>query len=375
METRDLYYVTNRRHRGGNRFRPTGYGKQPSSDGFENLRFGKLRTRVDRARIRKCLTMETDSGIGDGNALSKYFGTRVSSAKITAYKESIEAEDQPDRIQAKTRLGSTEMFGELRQTMMAKRDLLIFIHGYSVSWKDAVASALALQEMVNRPSVRQSSRGEVMVVLFTWPSDGSKLPFTAYKSDRTDAAASGYAFGRGLLKLRDYLASLSRDEFCWSNVNVLCHSMGNFVLQNALRRIEDHAEGGQLPRVFDQTFLCAADVDENVLEMGQPMAKLAQLSRSTSIYHNRGDMALTISDYTKGHRDRLGANGVPNPTMLHRSVNQIDCSKIVSGLVEHSYYLDGRINHDIRMSLDGVNPDDRRRPRGADSARNCWVAL
>jgi esterase/lipase superfamily enzyme len=374
METREIFYVTNRKHRGSDRYRPTGYGKEPSSDGIESVRFGTLTVDVDPAKIKESLLAPTDAGVGDGNALSIYLEGRVGRAQIEAYRENITLSDKPDAIQQDTKLGSTEMFMELREVMVEGRDLLIFIHGYSVSWRAAVASALALQEMVNRPSTRRAGKGDVMVVLFTWPSDGSKFPFTAYKSDRTDAAASGYALGRGLLKLHDYLTTLSKEQFCWSNVNVLCHSMGNFVLENALRRVEEHAAGGNLPRIFDQALLCAADVDESVLERGQPMAKLVQLSRSTSIYHNRGDIALSISDYTKGNADRLGANGVANPNSLHRSVHQIDCSKIVSGLVEHSYYLDGGINHDIRMSLDGVEQADRRRPRVQGESRNCWVA-
>jgi hypothetical protein len=64
----------------------------------------------------------------------------------------------------------------------------------------------------------------------------------------------------------------------------------------------------------------------------------------------------------------------PRVHSLHRSVHQIDCSKIVSGPVEHSYYLDGDINHDIRMSLDGVEQADLRRPRVQGESRNCWVA-
>lgn len=374
MEARELFYVTNRRHRGRDRFHPTSYGTEPSQDGFENLRFGKVSVEVDPAKVEEHFRRRTDAGIGDGNMLSLYLTGLARRARIDAYEETIPDREHPEAIQGATKLGSSEMFRELRETLRQGRDLLIFIHGYNVSWRAAVGSALALQEMVNRPGMGLPHRGDAMVVLFSWPSDGSMLPFVAYKSDRTEAAASGYALGRALLKLRDYLAGLNRDEYCWSNINVLAHSMGNYVLQNALRRIEEHAGGGQLPRVFDQAFLCAPDVDETVLEPGEPMAKLVQLSRETSVYHNRGDVALHISDYTKSNPDRLGSNGVANPNTLHRSVHQIDCSKIVGGLIEHSYYLDGGINRDIRMSLDGLTQADRRRPRISIDVRNCWNA-
>jgi len=51
--------------------------------------------------------------------------------------------------------------------------------------------------------------------LFTWPSDGQALPYVSYKSDRSDAKGSGYAIGRGFLKLRDFLVRLRDEEDRW----------------------------------------------------------------------------------------------------------------------------------------------------------------
>ena len=45
-------------------------------------------------------------------------------------------------------------------------------------------------------------------LVFTWPSDGSMLPFKAYASDRDDARASGVALGRGLQKLASFLSGI-----------------------------------------------------------------------------------------------------------------------------------------------------------------------
>ena len=81
------------------------------------------------------------------------------------------------------------------------------------------------------------------------------------------------------------------------------------------------------------------------------------------MYHNRGDVALVVSDFTKGNPDRLGSNGPARPNLVHNKVHKIDCTPIVSGLVEHSYYLVGTVNPDIRMSIDGVAHDDQKRRR------------
>jgi hypothetical protein len=62
-----------------------------------------------------------------------------------------------------------------------------------------------------------------------------------------------------------------------------------------------------------------------------------------------------------------------NSARLWRSGHR-DRRRNVGGLVERSYYLDGGINHDIWLSLDGVEQADLRRPRVQGESRNCWVA-
>jgi esterase/lipase superfamily enzyme len=104
-------------------------------------------------------------------------------------------------------------------------------------------------------------------------------------------------------------------------------------------------------------------VDDTSLEDGQPLGRVHELARSVSVYHNRGDAALVVSDFTKGNPDRLGSNGPARPTQVHNKVHQVDCTPIVKGLVEHSYYLVGTVNADIRLSIDGVAHDDPRRLR------------
>jgi esterase/lipase superfamily enzyme len=206
-------------------------------------------------------------------------------------------------------------------------------------------------------------------VLFTWPSDGSMFPYRAYKADRADARDSGYAVGRAFLKLRDFLIKLredvrnSRATLCEQDIHLLCHSMGNYVLQNALQRLEEYTAGAVLPRIFEHIFLCAADVDDDVLEENQSMWRLDELAHSISIYYNRGDKALLISDITKANAERLGSNGAARPFALHNKIHQIDCTQVVSGFVEHSYFLSGIVNGDIKRSIDGVQQDSRERDR------------
>lgn len=369
-----LYYATNRRHQGTSRWSPDSYGTDFSSDGMENLRFGRVSLEVSRAKVDSYLNANSGMGKGNGEELSGYLSKRTENKtwmNIRAFSEKLR-KDLSDRNQPTTaRYGSAKLFDDLQKTMARSHDVLVYIHGYNVSWNDAVGSALALQEMLNRDTEQKT-----VVVLFTWPSDGKALPFVSYKSDRADARGSGGAVGRALLKLRDFLAKLhhGHDDLCDQELHLLCHSMGNYVLENALARLGQFSPGSAMPRLFEHVFLCSPDVDDEVLEPGKPMGRLHEITRNVTTYFNTGDAALHISDYTKGNPDRLGTSGSARPSQVHNKVHQVDCSEIVSGLVEHSYYLTGRPNHDIRDSIAGMAQDSDARGRDRGSAgRNTWV--
>ena len=378
MKDLTLYYATNRNHLGADRWQPTAYGSKFSDDGAENLRFGKVTLSADEKRIGEFLAKDVGFGAGDGEGLSSYLKELVPEDGIRAFVERLNPEVS-DKLQKTAKLGSLAMFSDLQAAMLRNLDVLIYIHGFDVSWSCAAGNGLALQEMLNHPYPGEPAQ-RVLVVLFTWPSDGLALPFVSYKSDRTEASASGGAVGRGMLKLRDFLHALQTQArkkagpaVCEQDIHVLCHSMGCYVLQNALPRIEQFTAGTAMPRVFEHIFLCAPDVDDNALEAGQPMGNLHELARSVSVYHNRGDLAMYVSDYTKGNPERLGTAGAARPAALHNKVEQVNCTPVVKGFVEHSYYLDGWVNQDIRLSIAGLAPDDsRRRRQRSQDFPNVW---
>lgn len=364
-----IYYATNRNHIGKDRWHPDSYGTDFSNDGRENLRFGKVTIRFDDNKVNRYLDEDIDNmGKGNGEGLASYMTDQAETAKIVAFEEKKIDPKIPDDKQDINKFGSQQLFHELKDIMMKSTDVLVYIHGFSVSWHSAVGSAFSLLKMLNRNGAGDTNQ-KVMVVLFTWPADGSKFPYRAYAADRADARDSGYAFGRGMLKLRDYLKVLRNaareagETLCEQDIHLLCHSMGNYVLQNTLQRMQEHTIGNTLPRIFDHIFLCAPDVDDNALEEVQPMGRLHEIARSISVYYNRGDTALLISDVTKSNPDRLGTNGAAQPYRLHNKVHQIDCSPVVKGLVEHSYYMSGSVNMDVRQSMDGIPHDSTRRNR------------
>lgn len=392
MATFNLYFATNRGHEGKFRDKPDRYGKKPSSDGGENLRFGKASLKgADLSIVKTLISKEIKYGVGNGIGLSEYLLELIkkNNLSIKAYADTL-LKTKPDVAQVTNmnKLGSIATFKSLQGKMKKCSDVLIYIHGFNVSWEEAVAAAIALQIMLDQSSDNDSSKEikEIVVVLFTWPSDGAAVPIYSYKSDRLDAEFSGSAFGRGLLKFRDFLVKLPTRKTsqskkhvgelkCKREVHLLCHSMGNYVLQNTIKRMIEFNHGLRLPRLFDHIFLCSPDVDEDVLETDQPLARLAETAKSISVYHNSGDVAMYVSDFTKQNPDRLGLNGTANPSRLNQKIHQIDCSDIVSGVVEHSYYLNGNVNLDIRQSIHGKEHDDaiRNRMTRNNSWPNQWV--
>lgn len=373
MGSSTLFFATNRKHEGKNQWKPDSYGKEFSSTGHENLRFGELNIDYNDSEVQKCLQKEFKGDrVGDGEKLSDYLTKRAKKADITAYED-----ETPNKRVKREHNSSTRLFLNLKKHMMESSDVVIYIHGYSVSWEAAVGGAVALEFMLN--AQRSEGDKKIMVVLFSWPSDGSKMPFAAYKSDRSDARDSGKAVGRAFLKLKDFLATLhykaknEDEELCNRDLHLLCHSMGNFVLQNAVTsKLEGYTRGSSLTRMFKNIFLCAPDVADDVLEPGKPLARLHEMTTHATVYYNNGDTAMYISKYTKHQAERLGHIGNARPAVIHNKVQQVDCSPIVHGLVEHSYYLWATVNKDIWQSINNVSFDDSTRNRRRRAQSREW---
>ena len=85
----------------------------------------------------------------------------------------------------------------------------------------------------------------------------------------------------------------------------------------------------------------------------------SRLAKRVNVYFNNEDLGLTISDKTKGHPDRLGADGPRLPRSVPGKVTLVDCTPVVAGIVEHSYYIESEaVVGDMRQVLARVPPDE-----------------
>lgn len=248
--------------------------------------------------------------------------------------------------------GSDRLLAALRDLMSTgPSDTLVFIHGYNVTFPEALAAAAKLAR-----DVRVQDR-PVNVVLFSWPSDGSKAPFMAYYSDREDARATGPALARAFLKLRDFLIELKPADYCNRCLHLLTHSMGAYVLRNGLQALIAKDPNG-LTRVFDQIMLAAPDEDDDTFEHESKLKLLPRLGRQVTVYFNPNDKALVISDKTKANPDRLGSDGPRLVDLIPKKIVLVDCRNVGDGFVEHGYYVESRaMSADLGAVLLGQAPE------------------
>ncbi|TFF21943.1 alpha/beta hydrolase [Jiella endophytica] len=286
-------------------------------------------------------------------------------------------ENLQDRNNKPATYGSARLFEGLRKLLKGGDcDVIAYIPGFANTFENSLQRAAALQELYN------SEKQRVIVVLFSWPSNGEVAPAWNYFSDREDAEASGLAMGRALLRLVEFLTEMravDRETVvqarrigqvpkpedlrqCTQRLHLLAHSMGNWAFRHALRKFSD-LNGGHIPRVIDCAFLMAADEDNDALQERLKLRRLEELANRTFVYHAANDIALTISDTTKGLPDRLGSDGPKNLDLVSERVFAIDCRKVSETALldgRHQYYrLRDEVIEDIRLTLDDQPQEDR----------------
>jgi esterase/lipase superfamily enzyme len=211
--------------------------------------------------------------------------------------------------------------GWLNASVRRNRDhsVLVFIHGFNNRFEDSV---YRFAQIVHDSNVRSTP------VLVTWPSRGSLL---AYGYDRESTNYTRNA----LETLFQYLAK----DGTVKEVNVLAHSMGNWLALEALRQMA--IRNGGLPAKFKNVMLAAPDVDVDVFrsqieDMGDPHPQF-------TLFVSRDDKALAFSRRVWGNIPRLGSidpETAPYKTELaDYKVSVIDLTKIkVSDDLNHSKF-------------------------------------
>lgn len=230
-------------------------------------------------------------------------------------------------------------------------EVLVFLHGFNVTFEEAAQRAAQISYDMNFHGV---------VLLFSWPSLGSWLPSTSaafpYSADEARAEASGK-------RLADFLRALEGGPF--KRVHLMAHSMGSRVL---LSGIADNLHKPGLP--LGHVAFVAADVYIASFESNWSKFQSAGPASVTS-YASNGDHALQFSNWWHV-ADRVGliSRGTPYVT---DGLQTIDASAVSTSLLGHSDFgMKRSLLTDIGLLLDGLSPDGRKLSPVTAEKKSYW---
>jgi len=167
----------------------------------------------------------------------------------------------------------------------AHEKVLVFVHGFNNRFDDAV---------YRFAQIAHDSKSPAVPVLFTWPSRG-ELRLRAYTYDRESANYSRDA-------LEDLLDLLSRNPNV-AEINVVAHSMGNWLTLEALRTRAIRTSRGT--DKVKNVLLVAPDVDVDVFRT--ELRRMGPVRPRLAVFVSQDDQALNISESLWGGVPRLGA--------------------------------------------------------------------
>ena len=209
-------------------------------------------------------------------------------------------------------------------------ELLVFLHGYNVTFEEAARRAAQLACDMSFPGI---------VVLFSWPSLGGLLHYPA-DEERAAASADGLAEFLGVL-----------EGGPWRHVHLVAHSMGNRVMLLGL------ADNPRPAVPFGQVVFVAADIYVDVF-VPKWRKLLAAGSLPATSYTSGRDWALGVSHFL--HRaDRIGfVQGTP---YLADGVDTVDATAVDTSFIGHGYFSSERsLLTDLGLLLrKGLSPRDR----------------
>jgi esterase/lipase superfamily enzyme len=214
---------------------------------------------------------------------------------------------------------------QLAQRPPGSRNVFLFIHGFNTMFAEAVYRAAELAHDSKAPGVP---------VLFTWASRGKA---TAYVYDLNSATAARDG-------LEHTLRLLLRSNA--EKINVLAHSMGNWVTVEAFRQIRI---SGDLPPAnrIGVIVLAAPDIDIDVFK--SQLRRFGKPQKPFYVVLSQDDRALFLSRTIAGGVTRVG-DSADTAELAALGANVIDLTDVKAT---------DATNHDKFVQLASVAPELR----------------
>jgi esterase/lipase superfamily enzyme len=232
-----------------------------------------------------------------------------------------------------------------------RKSLLVFVHGYNVSFTEAALRTAQLAHDLSFPGT---------AAFFSWPSAAN---VRGYWHDEEAVQLSQAAFDKFLDRIADVGAS---------EIFLVAHSMGNRLVTTVLN--DRAAQGKSLPNLRE-LFLAAPDINAEIFrEMIVPsIAKLQGVHRT--IYASSSDLALRASKIVHDYR-RVGETD--GGVLTFDGFETIDASGVAPLLraFGHSYVVDStKVLGDIAETLTMHFTADQRSLQRAGAPPGYWWLL
>ncbi|MEM1223870.1 MAG: alpha/beta hydrolase [Verrucomicrobiota bacterium] len=268
-----------------------------------------------------------------------------------------------------------------------KRDFLIFVHGFNNDLEAVLERARKL-----------STTYRLEVIPFSWPANGGGVKGVAsYKSDKRDARTSAGALDRVLefvgkyvtafnehsnesiakevkadaqlrvnLEERDEYVTRRMDEACPFRVNLLLHSMGNYLYKHLLLSDVYHARG----LLFDNVVMAAADVNNDGHD---GWVERIQSRNRIYVTINEDDSALKVSRAKSGQEQKARL-GHYLSNLRARNVTYVNFTNASQVGNSHAYFSDDslknvKVRRFFRQALRG---DMAEGTLNYESAKGCF---
>jgi esterase/lipase superfamily enzyme len=245
------------------------------------------------------------------------------------------------------RLSGGQYFEEISSEPLMKalkedtkhKELLFYIHGFNNQpYRDIFPNAKVLQEEFDAADLA------TLVVPVIWPCDNDLGIVKDYWDDQKAAKTSGEILSRTLSKLLQWQSDNS-GAACLKRMHVLAHSMGNRVLMHCMNAWREDKGHGEVPFLFNNVFLMAADIPNEALEREAPGQAITMSARRILCYFANDDLAMTASKVSnvknKVLSRRLGHTGPESMARVPDHVYALNCDRFNNKYDPkgHSYFL------------------------------------
>jgi esterase/lipase superfamily enzyme len=241
-----------------------------------------------------------------------------------------------------------------RLAFTERKEVLVYVHGYDVSFDEAAADLADIWHFVERRGIP---------IVYTWPAAHGGL--FGYFADRESGEFTIFHL-KQFLRL---LASIPQID----GINIIAHSRGTDVATTALRElIIEYRAAGRNPRAslrIENLILAAPDIDFDIVRQRLMAEKFGPAFGQITVYTTDADAALDLSETlmtgTRFGRVRESDLGAREQAIFAQvtNVNFIDVQG-VSTFSGHGYFLDNpAASSDVILILkDGARPGDPARP-------------